>query len=79
MVNSIAAAAPALTSGNSIVLYRNILPGRYSIVVPWGEVVVEKKFDPIYENQPGHEILYYDRQGRFKTQFQKGALINTYF
>jgi hypothetical protein len=79
MVNAIAAAAPALTSGNSIVLYQNILPQRYSIIVPFLEVLPPENSDAVYENPTGHEVLYYDRQGRIRRLFQKGLIINTYF
>lgn len=79
MVNAIAAAAPALTSGNSIVLYQNILPERYSIIVPFLEVLPPENSDYVYENHAGHEVLYYDRQGHIRRLFQKGLLINTYF
>jgi hypothetical protein len=79
MVNAIAAAAPALTSGNSIVLSQNILPERYSIIVPFLEVIPPENSDSVYENHAGHEVLYYDRQGYIRRLFQKGLLINTYF
>jgi len=79
MVNAIAAAAPALTSGNSIVLYQNILPERYSITVPFLEVLPPENSDSVYKNQTEQEILFYDHQGHIKRRFQKGLLINTYF
>jgi hypothetical protein len=79
MVNAITAAAPALTSANSIVLYQNILPERYSIIVPFLEVIPPGNSDSVYENYAGHEVLYYDRQGHIGKLFQKGLLINTYF
>jgi hypothetical protein len=79
MVNAIAAAAPALTSANSIVLYQNILPEKYSIVVPFLEVIPLENSDSVYENNAAHEVLYYDRQGYIRRLSQKGLLINTYF
>lgn len=79
MVNAIAAAAPALTSGNSIVLYQNILPERYSITVPFLEVIPPENSDSVYENHEGHDVLYYDRQGHIRRRFHKGLFINTYF
>jgi hypothetical protein len=68
-----------LTSGNSMVLYRNILPERYSITVPFIEVVAEKNLELNYDNQPGSEVLYYDRRGHLKRKVHKGLLLNTYF
>jgi len=79
MVNAIAAAAPALTSANSIVLYQNILPEKYSMIVPFLEVIPPENSDSVWENHAGDEILYYDRQGYLRRLFQKGLLINTYF
>ena len=79
MINAIAAAVPALTSGNSIVLYQKILPERYCITVPFLEVIPPKNHDFVYENKAEHEVLYYDHQGHFKRRFQKGLFINTYF
>jgi hypothetical protein len=82
MVNSISAslALPAANSnGNSIVLYQSPLPERYSLVVPFVEVAVEKWREGTFENQPRIEGLYYDRQGRLNSQNQKGLFINTFF
>jgi len=79
MTNAIAAAVPALTSGNSIVLYQKILPERYSISVSFLEVIPPKNHDFVYENKAEDEVLYYDHQGLCKRLFQKGLVINTYF
>ena len=82
MVNSISAslALPAANSSeNSIVLYQSPLPERYSLVVPFVEVAIEKWREGGFENQPGVEGLYYDRQGRLNSQNQKGLFINTFF
>lgn len=79
MVNAIAAAAPALTGGNSIVLYQNVLPERYSMIVPFLEVFPPENSDPVFENHAEQEVLYYDCQGRIKRLLQKGRLVNTYF
>jgi hypothetical protein len=78
MVNAISAPL-RLTAGNSIVLYQNILPERYSITLPSIGVVAEKKSEPIFENQRGNEVLYYDHQGHLKRQFRKGLFINAFF
>jgi hypothetical protein len=68
-----------LTSGNSLVLYRNILPERYSITVPFREVVDEKGLELNYDHSPGSEVLYYDARGHLQREFHKGRLLNTYF
>jgi hypothetical protein len=78
MTNAVSAPL-SLTSGNSLVLYRNILPERYSITVPIIEVVAAKKPDSIFENQQGNEVLYYDNQGHLKRPFQLGLFINALF
>jgi len=62
-----------------MVLYRNILPERYSITVPFIEVAAGKKFGLNYENQPGNELLYYDHRGHLQREVRKGLLLNTYF
>jgi hypothetical protein len=78
MIN--AALAPlTLTGGNSLVLYRNILPQRYSITAPIIEVVVAKKPESIFENQQGNEVLYYNNQGHLKRPFQTGLFIDALF
>jgi hypothetical protein len=75
-----AVSAPlALTSGNSLVLYRNILPERYSITIPIVEGVAEKRTESIFENQPGNDVLYYDNQGHLKRPFRMGLFINALF
>ncbi len=82
MVNSISAslALPAAnSSGNSIVLYQSPLPERYSLILPHGEVAVEKWRQDTFENQAQIEGLYYDRQGHLGSQNQKGLFINTLF
>jgi hypothetical protein len=79
MVNAIAAAAPALTGENSIVLYQNVLPERYSVVFPFSEFIPPGDSEFIFESQAGNEVLYYDRQGHIRRLFQKGQRINTYF
>jgi hypothetical protein len=79
MVNAIAAAAPALAGENSIVLYQNILPERYSVLFPFIEIIPAEDSESIFESQAGNEDLYYDRQGHIRRLFQKGQLINTYF
>jgi len=79
MVNAIAAVAPGLTSENSIVLYQNILPQRYSVVFPFIEFIPPKNSDSVYEDYARNEVLYYDRQGHIQRLFQKGQLLNTYF
>ena len=79
MVNAIAAAAPALTGENSIVLYQNVPPERYSVVFPFIEIIPPEDSESILESQAGNEALYYDRQGHIRRLFQKGQLINTYF
>jgi hypothetical protein len=68
-----------LTSGNSLVLYRNILPERYSITVPFREVVDDKGLELNYDNSPGSEVLYYDARGHLQREVHKGLLLNTYF
>jgi hypothetical protein len=68
-----------LTSGNGLVVYRNILPERYSITVPFREVVEEKKLELNNDNLPGNEVLYYDERGHLRREFHKGLLLNTYF
>jgi len=67
-----------LTSGNSMVLYRNILPERYSITVPFRKVVDEKKLEFDHESQLGNEVLYYDRRGQLQREAHKGLFLNTY-
>jgi hypothetical protein len=82
MVNSIPASlalTAANSSENSIVLYQSPLPERYSNVVPFVELAVEKWSEDAYENQPRLEGLYYDRQGRLSSQNHKGLFINTFF
>jgi len=79
MVNAIAAAAPALTGENSIVLYQNVLPERYSVFFPFIEFIPPEDSESNFESQAGNEDLYYDRQGHMRRLFQKGQLINTYF
>lgn len=79
MVNTIAAAAPALSGENSIVLYQHILPERYSIVFPSIEFIPQEDSESVYEDLAGHEVLYYDRQGRLQRLFQKGQLVNAFF
>lgn len=78
MVNAISAGLP-FTGGNSIVLYQNPLPERYSIALPFVEVAPEGKAESLFENHQIHEILYYDRLGQPNHQHQKGLFINTYF
>ena len=78
MVNAISAEFP-FTGGNSIVLYQNPLPERYSIALPFVEVASEEKAESIFENHQIHEILYYDRLGHPNHQHQKGQFINAYF
>ena len=68
-----------LTCGNSLVLYRNILPERYSITVPFQEVVDEKRVELNYNNSPGSEVLCYDARGHLLREVRKGLLLNTYF
>lgn len=79
MVNAIAATAPALTGENSIVLYQNVLPERYSLIFPFVEIIPPEDSEPIFQSQAGNEALYYDRQGHIRRLFQKGQLVNTYF
>ena len=79
MVHAIAAAVPALSSENSIVLYQNNLPERFSAVLPFVEFIPPEDSDSIYEGQAGNEVLYYDRRGHIQKLFQNGQLINTYF
>lgn len=55
------------------------MPERYSITVPFIEVVAEKNLELNYDNQPGSEVLYYDRRGHLKRKVHKGLLLNTYF
>jgi len=78
MVNVIASPLD-LTSGNSIVLYQNILPKRYSITVPFIEVAPQRNSECVYGNQGEDEVLYYNRQGHVEKRFQKGRFVNTYF
>jgi hypothetical protein len=78
MINA-ASNALTLTPGNSLVLYRNILPERYSVTIPIIKVVTPKKPEPIFENQQGNEVLYYDNRGRLKRPFQIGLFINALF
>ncbi len=78
MLNAISAPL-RLTSGNSIVLYQNILPERYSITLPAIEIVAEEKLEFNHENQLGNEALCYDRRGHLKKEVQKGLFINAYF
>jgi len=78
MVNVIASPL-ALASGNSIVLYQNLLPKTYSITVPFVEVTPPRNSECVYENQGEDEVLYYNRQGHVKKRFQKGLFVNTYF
>jgi hypothetical protein len=68
-----------LTSGNNLVLYRNILPERYSITVPFQEVVDEKRVELNYNNSPGSEVLCYDPRGHLLREVRKGLFLNTYF
>ena len=69
-----------LTSGNSLVLYRNILPERYSITLPSIEVVAEKKFAFNHdEDGSGNDVLCYDHRWHAKREVYKGLLINAYF
>jgi len=68
-----------LTSGNSLVLYRPIWPERYSITVPFREVVDEKRLELNNDNAPGSDVLYYDQRGRLQREVHKGLLLNTYF
>ena len=68
-----------LTSGNNLVPYRNILPERYSITVPFREVVKEKKLELSNDNLPGNEVLFYDERGHLRREVHKGLLLNTYF
>ena len=68
-----------LASGNSLVLYRNILPERYSITVPFREVVDEKRLKLNYDNSPGSGVLYYDQRGHLQRELHKGLLLDTYF
>jgi len=79
MVNAIAAANPALSGENSIVLYQHILPERYASVFPSIEIIPAENPESVYEDQAGHDVLYYDRQGRIQRLFQKGQLLNTFF
>ena len=79
MVNAIAAAAPALTGENSIVLYQNVLPERYSVFFPFIEFIPPEDSESNFESQAGNEALSYDRQGHIRRLFQKGQRINTYF
>jgi len=79
MANAIAAAAPALSSENSIVLYQHILPERYSVVFPSIEFFPPENPELVYEDHAGRDVLYYDRQGRIQRLFQKGQLVNTFF
>jgi hypothetical protein len=82
MVNSVSASfalTVANSSENSIVLYQSPLPERYSNVVPFVEVAVEKWSEGAYENQLRLESLYYDRRGRLSSQNHKGLFINTFF
>jgi hypothetical protein len=79
MVNAIAAAAPAMTGENSIVLYQNVLPERYSVFFPFIEFIPPEDSESNFESQAGNEALYYDRQGHIRRLFQKGQRINTYF
>jgi hypothetical protein len=78
MVNT-ALAPIALTCGNSLVLYRNTLPERYSITIPVIEVVAGRKSDSIFENQAGNDVLYYDNHGHLERSFQTGLFINALF
>jgi hypothetical protein len=68
-----------LTSGNYLVPYRNILPERYSITIPFREVVEEKKLSLNNDNLPGNQVLYYDQRGHLRREVHKGLLLNTYF
>jgi hypothetical protein len=79
MVNAIAAAAPALSSENSIVLYQHILPERYSVIFPSIEFIPPENPESVYEDNAAYDVLYYDRQGRIQRLFQKGQLVNTLF
>ena len=79
MVNVIAAAAPALSSENSIVLYQHIVPERYSVYFPSVEFIPPENPASAYEDQAGDDVLYYDRRGRIQRLFQKGQLVNTLF
>jgi hypothetical protein len=78
MVNAISAKFP-FTGGNSIVLYQNPLPERYSVALPFLEVAREEKSESHFETHQIHEILYYDRLGQPNHQHRKGLFINTYF
>jgi hypothetical protein len=79
MVNAIAAAAPALSGENSVVLYQPFWPERYSVFFPSIEFIPPEDPDSTREGQAENEVLYYDRQGRIQRLFQKGQRISTYF
>jgi hypothetical protein len=79
MVNAIAAAAPALSGENSMVLYQHTLPERYAIVFPSIEFIPPEDFGSAYDDHAGHDVLCYDRQGRIQRLFQKGQIVNTFF
>jgi hypothetical protein len=78
MLNALSAPL-RLTSGNRMVLYRNILPERYSITVPFRKVVDEKRLGFNHEDQLGNKGLYYDRRGHLQREVHKGLFLNTYF
>jgi len=58
-----------LTSGNGLVLYRNILPERYSITVPFREIVDERSLGLTDDYLPGSDVLYYDQRGHLRRGF----------
>ena len=78
MLNALSAPL-RLTNGNSLVLYRPIWPERYSITVPFREVVDERTLEANDDNLPGRNVLYYDQRGRLQREVHKGLLLNTYF
>ena len=77
-VRNVLSAPLRLTSGTSMIRYRNILPERYSITVPFRKVVDEKKGECKQENQLGDEVLFYDRRGHLQRKVHKGLFLNTY-
>jgi hypothetical protein len=77
MLNALSAPL-RLTSGNSMVLYRNILPEGYSITVPFRKVVDERKIEFTHGNELGNEVLYYDCRGHLQREVHKGLFLNTY-
>jgi hypothetical protein len=79
LMRSALSAPLRLTSGNSLVPYWNILPERYSITVPFREVVEEQKLELNYDNLAGSEALCYDARGHLQREVRKGLLLNAYF